>query len=247
MNILVGYTGFVGSNLAHSGEFDEFYHSKNIKDAYGKNPDLLVYAGVPAQKFMANKFPQEDLETINQAIENIKNINPKRLVLISTIDVYGQPFDVDEDTDNKWSEEPYGKNRKVLEDWVKENIKNYHIIRLPGLFGANLKKNFIYDYIQIIPSMLNSEKYSEVIERDSTIQNFYKKEENGFYKLVSINYSERQQLKESFKKVGFTALNFTDTRGKKRKNVVDAVAAVIILEDYLAYRRNRKFKEAKNV
>ena len=37
-----------------------------------------------------------------------------------------------------------------------------------------------------------------------------------------------------------TALNFTDTRGKKRKNVVDAVAAVIILEDYLAYKKNRK-------
>ncbi|MBQ2265878.1 MAG: Holliday junction resolvase RuvX [Clostridia bacterium] len=36
-----------------------------------------------------------------------------------------------------------------------------------------------------------------------------------------------------------TALNFTDTRGKKRKEVVDAVAAVIILEDYLAYKKNR--------
>lgn len=36
-----------------------------------------------------------------------------------------------------------------------------------------------------------------------------------------------------------TALNFTDTRGKKRKEVVDAVAAVIILEDYLAYRKNK--------
>ena len=36
-----------------------------------------------------------------------------------------------------------------------------------------------------------------------------------------------------------TALNFTDTRGKKRKDVVDAVAAVIILEDYLAYRKNK--------
>lgn len=35
-----------------------------------------------------------------------------------------------------------------------------------------------------------------------------------------------------------TALNFTDTRGKKRKNVVDAVAAVIILEDYLNFRKN---------
>ncbi len=37
-----------------------------------------------------------------------------------------------------------------------------------------------------------------------------------------------------------TALNFTDTRGKKRKQVVDAVAAVIILEDYLNFRKNTK-------
>ena len=36
-----------------------------------------------------------------------------------------------------------------------------------------------------------------------------------------------------------TALNYTNTRGKKRKNVVDAVAAVIILEDYLTYRKNK--------
>ena len=33
-------------------------------------------------------------------------------------------------------------------------------------------------------------------------------------------------------------LNVTNTRGKKRKAVVDAVAAVIILESYLGYRRN---------
>ena len=32
-------------------------------------------------------------------------------------------------------------------------------------------------------------------------------------------------------------LNETDTRGKKRKEVVDAVSAVIILQDYLDYRR----------
>lgn len=33
-------------------------------------------------------------------------------------------------------------------------------------------------------------------------------------------------------------LNTTNTRGKKRKAVVDAVAAVIILESYLGYRKN---------
>ena len=37
-----------------------------------------------------------------------------------------------------------------------------------------------------------------------------------------------------------TALNFTDTKGKKRKEVIDAVAAVIILEDYLNFRKNTK-------
>lgn len=35
-------------------------------------------------------------------------------------------------------------------------------------------------------------------------------------------------------------LNVTNTTGKKRKNVVDAVAAVIILQDYLDYRKNNK-------
>ena len=42
-----------------------------------------------------------------------------------------------------------------------------------------------------------------------------------------------------------TALNYTDTRGKKRKNVIDAVAAVIILEDYLKFRKN-SLKTNKN-
>lgn len=36
--------------------------------------------------------------------------------------------------------------------------------------------------------------------------------------------------------IGF--LNETNTRGKKRKQVIDAVAATIILENYLNYRRN---------
>ena len=37
-----------------------------------------------------------------------------------------------------------------------------------------------------------------------------------------------------------TYLNMNDTKGKKRKAVVDAVAATIILEDYLNYRKNSK-------
>lgn len=34
-------------------------------------------------------------------------------------------------------------------------------------------------------------------------------------------------------------LNVTNTRGKKRKEVVDQVAAVMILQDYIDYRKNQ--------
>ncbi len=37
-----------------------------------------------------------------------------------------------------------------------------------------------------------------------------------------------------------TVLSMNDTRGKKRKQTVDAVAAVMILEDYLSYRKNSR-------
>ncbi len=40
-------------------------------------------------------------------------------------------------------------------------------------------------------------------------------------------------------------LNETNTRGKKRKAVIDAVAATIILESYLAFRQNKKASEAQ--
>lgn len=36
------------------------------------------------------------------------------------------------------------------------------------------------------------------------------------------------------------ALNTTNTRGKKRKAVVDQVAAVVILQDYIDFRKNQK-------
>lgn len=41
-------------------------------------------------------------------------------------------------------------------------------------------------------------------------------------------------------------LNETNTRGKKRKNVIDAVSAVIILEDYLEHLRLLKERQADN-
>ncbi len=56
MKALVGYTGFVGSNIydAAGKEIDTVYNSRNIEEAYGTMPDLLIYAGLRAEKYLAN-------------------------------------------------------------------------------------------------------------------------------------------------------------------------------------------------
>ncbi len=214
MEILVGYTGFVGSNLVNTHSFNELYNSKNILESYGKKPDLLVYSGVPAQKFLADKEPQKDFEIIKNAIHNIEMIAPKEIILISTIDVYKKPIGVNEDTLIETDElKPYGLNRYYLENWVRENIEKHLIIHLPGLYGENIKKNFIYDLIHIIPSMLSEEKYTELLNKDDFIKEYYAKEENGFYKLKPLNNKQREQLKKYFNEIGFNAVNFTDSRG----------------------------------
>ena len=55
MEYIVGYTGFVGSNIVLAHEFEGKFNSKNIKEAYGGNPDLLVYAGDVFGKYSTRK------------------------------------------------------------------------------------------------------------------------------------------------------------------------------------------------
>lgn len=213
MDALVGYTGFVGSNLLLQHEFDKVYNSSNIMEAYGTNPDLCVYAGVRAEKFLANNNPEADRAVIESAIENIKNINPKRLVLISTIDVFKTPYDCDENTPIVTDGlHAYGYNRYQFERWCLEYVENCYILRLPGLFGKGIKKNFIYDLIHFLPSTLGETKFDALATKESFLKDCYAKDNNGFYKLSNISNSERICLTDVFKRLNFSALNFTDSR-----------------------------------
>ena len=215
MNALVGCTGFVGSNLYESGRFVAAYHSSDIQKAYGTKPDLLVYAGVRAEKYLANHEPAKDMELIYEAEENIGRIQPEKLVLISTVDVLKKPKGVDEaaeiDTDGL---HPYGYNRYCLEQWVRSHYPDALIIRLPGLFGKNIKKNFIYDYIHVIPFMLTAQKFMELKQADPELKDYYDQQENGFYKVRFLSVQEATVLRDKFKRIGFSALNFTDSRSR---------------------------------
>lgn len=213
MNALVGYTGFVGSNIFASGAFEAGFNSKNIQEAFGLKPDLLVYAGLRAEKYLANNFPEKDYALIEEAEQNIERIQPRRLVLISTVDVYQNPVKVDEDTDISTDGlQAYGANRYRLEQWVRERYPEALIIRLPGLFGKNLKKNFIYDFIHWIPFMLKEEKFSGFASGFPELRKYYEKLDNGFYRCRKLDSKEEAVVKEIFKQLDFSALCFTDSR-----------------------------------
>lgn len=145
---LIGYTGFVGSNLKAQMDVDNFYNSKNIQDIKGKEYDVVYCAGAPAAKWVANQKPTEDLRSICSLVDAIREVKTQRFVLISTIDVYKSIVDVDEDSAIELSEHhAYGTHRRMIETFVSERFENYNIVRLPGLFGDGLKKNIIYDFL----------------------------------------------------------------------------------------------------
>jgi len=217
MKILVGYTGFVGGNLHAQTSFDAVYNSKNIKDAYNTSPDILVYCGVKAEKFIANQNPDADLEHIKEAMQNIAMIKAKKVILISTIDVYANPKKVFETTPLETHDEGisvYGRHRLLLEEWVKQNTPSSHIIRLPGLFGQGLKKNFIYDYCHPVPAKLSKKIYSRLSPQSTDILRAYTYNENTqLYDLNQLaSKEEMKELEIAFKDVGFSSLSFTDSR-----------------------------------
>ena len=193
---LVGHTGFVGGNIAESHTFSGQFNSRNITAAYGGKPDLLVYAGVPAEMFLANSSPRKDWELIQGTIYNIQQISPKRLVLISTVAVYPETKCVDEDTYIDSAALPaYGANRYALECWIRENLSKFLIVRLPALFGKGLKKNFLYDYIHIVPALLKKEKYAQLVEQEPMLSSYYCERDENFYACRELSDSDAEQLK----------------------------------------------------
>lgn len=145
---LIGHTGFVGGNLKAQGQYSDLFNSSNIATIAGRAFDRVVCAGVKAAKWIANKEPDADRAGIATLTEALAGVTAREFVLISTVDVYPNPIDVDEaDVPDAASAQPYGKHRYELEQFVRARFPHATIVRLPGLFGAGLKKNAIYDFL----------------------------------------------------------------------------------------------------
>ena len=143
---LIGYTGFVGGFLESRMPFTHRFRRSDIELIEGESFDLVVCAGMPAAKWIANMEPEHDSENTDRLIHSIAGIQARTFVLISTIDIYQNDVRCTEET-TPCPQHVYGKNRLRLEQFVKSTFLNHHIIRLPALFGHGLRKNALYDLI----------------------------------------------------------------------------------------------------
>lgn len=188
-NALIGFSGFVGGTLLKQAKFEALYRSTNIGKIENKIFDMVVCAGAPAQKWIANREPEADRQKIEGLIAHLRTIQCRTFILISTVDVFKNPIGVDENTSvDEFGHHAYGLHRRLLEKFVESNFPNYLIVRLPGLVGPGLRKNVIFDF-------LNANNL-HAIESRGVFQ---------FYPMVNLWYDIRAALKAGLRLVHLTA------------------------------------------
>jgi nucleoside-diphosphate-sugar epimerase len=148
MDALIGHTGFVGGNLARQHRFDAVYNSKTVGAVRGRHFRRLVVSAMPAEMWVANRDPAADRAVLEALWANLSRCTADEVVVISTVAVYATPIGVDEDTlivPNFCT--AYGEHRLELERRAKRHFPRALAVRLPGLYGAGLKKNAVYDLL----------------------------------------------------------------------------------------------------
>lgn len=148
-NAVLGYTGFVGSNirdqLQKRGEYFDCYNSKNISDIKGKYYTNIYCACVPGTKWLANINPRQDLNNILSITKTLSEVNCENFYLVSSQDC-NSTLTSNED----YAETPptvYGIHRLQFEWFVRYKFPFAKIMRIGCLFGKGLKKNLIFDLL----------------------------------------------------------------------------------------------------
>lgn len=164
-NCLIGHTGFVGSALARQAAFACNFNSANIDAIFGQDFATVVCAAAPGSMFEANRFPKRDRAGIDALIERLATIRAHRFILISSIAVLADFAGGDDEGTARFQQElAYGRHRRALEAFVETRFERHLIVRLPALFGSGLRKNFVFDMLNPVPSMLTAERLAALAD-----------------------------------------------------------------------------------
>lgn len=218
MDALIGHSGFVGGNLMRQHGFEALFNSKNIDDIAGQGFGTMVISAVPATMWLANKNPEADRANILALFERLAQAKAQRAVVISTIAVYRDASrPVDENSDDYEADLAYGRHRREFETLIADAFADHLILRLPALFGAGLKKNFLFDLMNPVPSFLKPDVFDDLLaasggDRAIIEQAFTMDEAAGMWKFdrpAFTGNADGARIRSICDQAGISALAFT--------------------------------------
>lgn len=161
---LIGYNGFVGSNLLEQLQKEytdiDLYNKININNIINKEYDKIFCAGVKGVKYLANREPIQDMFDICELLLVLKTVKCKEFYLVSSQDCNSSISSSSRFTSLPPTE--YGRNRLYFENMILSLFDTVYILRIGCLFGKNLKKNIIFD--------LMNNHYLDNLKEDFTMQ-----------------------------------------------------------------------------
>lgn len=221
---LIGHTGLVGGTLTRAQSFSAIYNSKTIAEIRGRTFDLVICAGTPANMWAANQHPDADKANLDSLEAHLREVRTERLLLISTIAVLDDASaGYTERTAQYEAVKAYGRNRRDLEMRLQDRFPKSHIVRLPALFGPGLKKNFVFDILNPMPSYLRQDRLNTLLTRVDARQagllsTFYKFD--GGLNMMQLDRPafdrsvDREALIASLEAAGLDAPMFTNSRSR---------------------------------
>ena len=216
---LIGHTGFVGSILFRQTSFSHLFNRANI-DEIGDGPefDVVVCAAAPGSMLDANRQPDLDLVRIEALMDRLRTVRARRFVLISSIAVLADTAaGYDEGTAAFQTGLAYGRHRRALEVFCADQFENCLTIRLPALFGSGLRKNFIFDLLNPMPSILPAAQLDKLVSALGPMQGeklarlFGSSAATQMLKLDRPSFDahpEKLNLEKSVVEAGFSATTF---------------------------------------
>lgn len=161
---IIGHTGFVGGCLTAQHGFAGQFNSRNIDEIGHSAFETVVCAAAPGSMLAANTAPERDKAQIEQLCAALSQVRTKRFVLISSIAVLADFAGKDVETTQAFQDAlAYGRHRRMLEAFCQDHFEDTLILRLPALYGTGLKKNFLFDLLNPVPSLLNTAKMESAL------------------------------------------------------------------------------------
>lgn len=221
---LVGCTGFVGATLARARRFDGLYHSRNVDGIVDQTFDQVVCAAAPGTMWAANQDPEADRTNLERLADRLSRVKADRLVLISTIAVFADPAARPTETCARYeTEAAYGRHRRALEERLAARFEHCLVLRLPALFGPGLKKNFVFDLLNPLPSYIPPDRFASAAAalpaaEAASLHRWYAKDARlGLWALdrAGVNASpDRLPLTGALERIGLVARDLTNSASR---------------------------------